>query len=79
MLETSVEEIDAAGSCLSTHPTVSLDKFHLLVHEAAKARRESYSSANPLSLGGGGVGGRNTGLQTPLGWLTTKLTGVAAR
>lgn len=52
----------------------------MTVHHAAKARKESFASANPLSLGSGGVGGsRNGGLQTPLGWLTGKLTGVSAR
>jgi len=52
----------------------------LSVQAAAKARRESFTSANPLSLGvGGGVAPRNGGLQTPLGWLTGKITGVGAR
>ena len=50
------------------------------VQEAARARKESYASANPLSLGGGGaVGSRSAGLQTPLGWLTGRLAGVGAR
>ena len=48
----------------------------IAVQDAAKARKESFASANPLSLGGGG---RGSGIQTPLGWLTTKLTGVGAR
>jgi len=52
-----------------------------LVQQAAKARKESYTSANPLALGVGSsaVGSRGTGMQTPLGWLTTKISGVAAR
>ena len=50
------------------------------VQEAARARKESFASANPLSLGGGGaVGSRSAGLQTPLGWLAGRLTGVGAR
>jgi len=64
VLETNVDEIDHA------------------VQSAAKARKESFASANPLALGGpGGVGSRNAGLglHTPLGWLTTRLTGVGAR
>ena len=53
----------------------------LTVQQAAKARKDSYVSANPLSLGvgGGAMGTRGTGLQTPLGWLTTKLVGSGAR
>ena len=47
---------------------------------AAKARKESFASANPLSLtGGGAVGSRGAGLQTPLGWLAGRLTGVGGR
>ncbi|EIW64538.1 Adaptor protein complex sigma subunit [Trametes versicolor FP-101664 SS1] len=63
VLETNVSEIDRA------------------VQEAARARKESFASANPLSLGGGGtVGSRSAGaLQTPLGWLAGRLTGVGAR
>ncbi len=49
------------------------------VQDAAKARNSSFASANPLALGSGGVGGRGSGMQTPLGWLTGKLTGVSAR
>ena len=49
------------------------------VHRAASARKQSFTAANPLALGVGGVGPRSTGLQTPLGWLTGKLTGVGAR
>lgn len=48
------------------------------VQTMAKLRKESFSSANPLSLGGG-LAPRNGSLKTPLGWLTGKLTGVGAR
>ncbi|KAG6869161.1 hypothetical protein C0993_012260 [Termitomyces sp. T159_Od127] len=61
VLETNVEEIDAA------------------VQQARKARKESFASANPLSLGmGNGIGSRGN-LKTPIEWLTGKLTGVGAR
>ncbi|KAJ3576125.1 hypothetical protein NP233_g625 [Leucocoprinus birnbaumii] len=60
VLETNVEEIDAA------------------VALAAKLRKESFASANPLaSLGSGGARGGN--LKTPLEWLTGKFAGVGAR
>ena len=50
------------------------------VQRAARLRKESFASANPLSLGvGGGLGARGGNMKTPLGWLTTKLTGVGAR
>ena len=49
------------------------------VQEAARARKDSFASSNPLSLGGGGLGPRGGNMKTPLGWLTGKLTGVGAR
>jgi AP-3 complex subunit sigma len=57
-----------------------IDKFlftSFSVRQAAKARKESFASANPLSLGGGGPRGGN--LKTPISWLTGKLTGVGVR
>jgi len=69
-------EIIQGGLVLETN----VEEIDSSVQAAAKARRESYTSANPLSLGvGGGVAPRNGGLQTPLGWLTGKITGVGAR
>ncbi|RPD81702.1 Adaptor protein complex sigma subunit [Lentinus tigrinus ALCF2SS1-7] len=69
-------EIIQGGLVLETNVT-EIDRA---VQEAAKARKESFASANPLSLGGGGaVGSRSAGLQTPLGWLAGRLTGVGAR
>ena len=47
--------------------------------EPRRLGSNSFTAANPLALGVGGVGPRSTGLQTPLGWLTGKLTGVGAR
>jgi len=95
VLETNVEEIDSSGSPSVSYTSLGLRNIpadwtrflidtlltlESIVQAAAKARRESYTSANPLSLGvGGGVAPRNGGLQTPLGWLTGKITGVGAR
>jgi AP-3 complex subunit sigma len=52
------------------------------VHAAKEARKKSFAAANPLALGvGPGMGSRagTNALQTPLGWLTNRLTGVGAR
>jgi len=69
-------EIIQGGLVLETN----VDEIDLSVQTAAKARKESFASANPLSLGvGGGVGPRGGGIQTPLGWLTGKITGAGAR
>lgn len=64
VLETNVEDIASA------------------VKDHQKARKTSYAAANPLALGvGSGVGGRatNSAIASPIGWLTTKITGVGAR
>ena len=82
VLETNVEEIDSSGSYSPSRIAQYKLKTPFLptVQNATKARKESFASANPLSLGGGrGVGARNGGLQTPLGWLTNRITGVGAR
>jgi len=68
-------EIIQGGLVLETN----VDEIDLSVQEAARARKDSYSSSNPLSLGGGGLGPRGGNLKAPLGWLTGKLTGVGAR
>ncbi|KII93368.1 hypothetical protein PLICRDRAFT_49423 [Plicaturopsis crispa FD-325 SS-3] len=68
-------EIIQGGLVLETN----VDEIHGAVQLAAKARKESYASANPLSLGVGGVGQRSAGLQTPIGWFTSRLSGVGAR
>jgi len=65
-------EIIQGGLVLETN----VEEIDASIHQAAKARRESYASANPLSLGGGGPRGN---LKTPISWLTGKLTGVNAR
>jgi len=66
-------EIIQGGVVLET----DLDTISSAVHQATSARKQSFTAANPLALGVGGA--RSTGLKTPLGWLTEKLTGVGAR
>ncbi|KAG2355307.1 hypothetical protein BDR07DRAFT_1426728 [Suillus spraguei] len=61
-----------AGRCL---PDITKS---LVVKLASKARRNSFASAKPLSLGSG-AGPRSGSLHTPLGWLTDKPAGVATR
>ncbi|KAI0322312.1 Adaptor protein complex sigma subunit [Amylostereum chailletii] len=68
-------EIIQGGLVLETN----LEEIDNCVQQAAQARKQSFASANPLALGVGGVGPRSASLQTPLGWLTGKLTGVGAR
>ncbi|KAH9081943.1 Adaptor protein complex sigma subunit [Lactarius deliciosus] len=68
-------EIIQGGLVLETN----LEEIDSAIHQAASARKQSFASANPLTLGVGGMGPRSTGAQTPLGWLTGKLTGVGAR
>jgi len=95
VLETNGDEISNSGPChsSSSSPFISatfafmfwfnLQSHHIdiiLVKLASKARRSSFTSANPLSLSSGGSGGPRSGsLQTPLGWLTGRLAGVATR
>lgn len=69
-----LSEVIQGGLVLETN----VEEIDRRVRDSAKARKESYASANPLSLGGGVVGSRNSGLSS-LGWLTDKLTGVGAR
>ncbi|TFK76804.1 Adaptor protein complex sigma subunit [Pluteus cervinus] len=68
-------EIIQGGLVLET----DVEEIDKAVHLAAKTRSESFASANPLSLTGGGLGSRGAHIKTPLGWLTGKLTGVGAR
>ena len=94
VIETNLEEIDAAGEPSPPFGNRTMGSFHIrvlvlslncalltsifAVRQASQARKQSFSSANPLALGGvgGGVGPRSAGLQTPLNWLSGKL-GVA--
>lgn len=69
-------EIIQGGLVLETN----VEEIDASVRQASRARKESYASANPLSLGvGSGLGARGGNIKTPLGWLTGKLTGVGAR
>jgi len=68
-------EIIQGGLVLETN----VEEIDVSVQEAARSRKESFASSNPLSLGGGGLGPRGATIKTPLGWLTGKLTGVGAR
>jgi len=66
-------EIIQGGLVLETN----VEEIDISVHEAMKARKDSFASANPLSLGGGGP--RGSHIKTPIGWLTGKLTGAGTR
>jgi AP-3 complex subunit sigma len=68
-------EIIQGGLVLETN----VEEIDMSVQEAARTRKESFASSNPLSLGGGGLGARGGNIKTPLGWLTGKLTGVGTR
>ncbi|KAG2117909.1 clathrin adaptor complex small chain-domain-containing protein [Suillus discolor] len=68
-------EIIQGGLVLETNG----DEISNSVKLASKARRNSFASSNPLSLGSGPGGPRSGSLQTPLGWLTDRLAGVATR
>ncbi|KAF8078295.1 clathrin adaptor complex small chain-domain-containing protein [Lyophyllum atratum] len=69
-------EIIQGGLVLETN----VEEIDASVRQASRARKESYASANPLSLGvGSGLGTRGGNIKTPLGWLTGKLTGAGAR
>ncbi|KXN83607.1 AP-3 complex subunit sigma, partial [Leucoagaricus sp. SymC.cos] len=69
-----LSEVIQGGLVLETN----IEEIDSAVSLAAKLRKESFASANPLvSLGSGGSRGGN--LKTPLEWLTGKLTGVGTR
>ncbi|KIK05583.1 hypothetical protein K443DRAFT_675140 [Laccaria amethystina LaAM-08-1] len=68
-------EIIQGGLVLETN----VEEIDASVQLAAKARKDSFASANPLSLGGGGLASRGANMKTPLGWLTEKLTSVGGR
>jgi len=68
-------EIIQGGLVLETN----VDEISNSAKLASKGRKDSFMSANPLALGSGVGGPRNGALQTPLGWLTDRLTGVSGR
>ncbi|KAF8587282.1 Adaptor protein complex sigma subunit [Ramaria rubella] len=63
-------EVVQGGLVLETN----VEEIASAIQDKARARKASYAAANPLSLGSGGPG-----VQTPLGWLTERITGVGAR
>ncbi|KAJ3822270.1 clathrin adaptor complex small chain-domain-containing protein [Lentinula raphanica] len=67
-------EIIQGGLVLETN----VDEIDDSVQLAAKLRRDSYASSNPLALSSG-LAPRGANMQSPFGWLTGKLTGVGAR
>ncbi|KAJ7169522.1 clathrin adaptor complex small chain-domain-containing protein [Mycena filopes] len=69
-------EIIQGGLVLETN----VEEIDNSVQLSAKLRKESFASANPLSLGVGvgGAGSRGGNIKSPLGWLTGKITGARA-
>lgn len=67
-------EVIQGGLVLETN----VEEISEAVHQTLQARKQSFQSANPLALGSG-PGSRGSTLQTPLGWLTNRLTGMSAR
>ncbi|KAM6497973.1 Clathrin adaptor complex small chain domain containing protein [Amanita muscaria] len=71
-----LSELIQGGVVLETN----VEEISVSVKNATKARKESFTSSNPLSLGvGSSLGARSVGSVTPLGWLTGKIAGVGAR
>jgi len=62
-------EVVQGGLVLETN----VDEISSAVQEKARARKASHGAGNGLSSLGGPT------LQTPLGWLTERITGVSAR
>lgn len=68
-----LSEVIQGGLVLET----DVEEIDAAVQQASKIRKDSFASANPLSLGAGGPRGSN--IKTPLEWLTGKLSGVGPR
>ena len=79
MLETSVDEIQAAGNTTFLPAVRAMLTMSPAVDQASQARQKSFSSANPLALGSGNKGSRGTGIQTPFGWLAGRLGATGMR
>jgi len=71
VLETNVDEISSAGECREHILSAGTEEGG--VQEKAKARKLSHGVGNGLASLGGPT------MQTPLGWLTERITGVSAR
>jgi hypothetical protein len=79
VLETRVDEIQAAGEFTFPFTMAAMPIMLSTVEQALQARQKSFSSANPLALGSGNKGSRNAGMQTPLGWLAGRFGAGGAR
>lgn len=79
MLETSVDEIQAAGKFTFLSITGAMLTLSPAVDQASQARQKSFSAANPLALGSGNKGSRSTGIQTPIGWLAGRFGATGVR
>jgi len=64
-----LSEVIQGGLVLETGVDIISDS----AHQATQARKSAFAAANPLALGSG-AGPRSVGLQTPLEWLTGKLS-----
>ncbi|KZS96133.1 Adaptor protein complex sigma subunit [Sistotremastrum niveocremeum HHB9708] len=70
-----LNEVIQGGLVLETN----VDEIATAVQDKTRARKASLTSSNPLAIGGSSSGSRNGSLQTPMGWLTGRLTGVGSR
>jgi len=70
-----LSEVVQGGIVLET----SVDEIQAAADQASQARNKSFSSANPLALGSGSKGSRNTGIQTPIGWLAGRFGASGVR
>ncbi|KAL1709119.1 clathrin adaptor complex small chain-domain-containing protein [Schizophyllum commune] len=71
-----LSEIIQGGLVLETN----VEEIDANVRLAARLRKDSFASSNPLAGGiGGSIIGQKSGIPTPLGWLTGKLTGGGMR
>jgi len=70
-----LSEVVQGGVVLET----SVDEIQAGVDQASQARQKSFSTANPLALGGGNKLSRSTGIQTPIGWLAGRFGASGVR
>lgn len=81
-----LSEVIQGGLVLETN----VGAISTVVDDNFRARKASYSNSNPLSIGGGVIGsssrGGNSnvssplvGLQSPIGWLTDRISGFNTR
>jgi len=70
-----LSQVIQGGLVLETN----VEEISSAAQDALKARKASFASSNPLALGSGGPGARAASMQTPIGWITGKLTGIGAK